>query len=886
MPTTRVVGYPSKGAISSGTASALRMTYGVGGIDLPIANKFTTLDYILNWTLGNNDQREGPAWAANTALAVGDIRVNTSTTATKYWIVDAVTGDATTGASQPAWDMLAFNTTVDNNVTWRAITTTWAASKTISLGTIVLPTVANGFFYVCTARTGDFKTGASQPSPWGTTPGGTTSDNHVTWTCYSALAQITAKSIPATANLQVYFETNQTYNTADAAYWKTNHRYTPYRHSGANGGIIGAATTACYSTLVNVAAGVVVADTVWAANTAYTVGQRCKPVMSTSFTGLSYVCTVAGTSHASTEPIWPTVLGQTISDGTCTWIAVEYQNNGDIIEWWASYVSGGGGYAEAGTSFGTANGGLFSWLGMLPDQQNHIEISASSRMSEDTSFAQSVPATWENLALLPYGAGPFISVANGHSLYLNRIQALGNSADSGTFSITGSGILKAYNSIFNDLFNFRPQSANSGSPDWAYNNCAFVSTIANGPPGAVNLIGVWMRGRNLLYLLTDTDSALISNPADYDFVVATGHAALNARSLVQAYKQFSKIAAKTAADLKFAIDLKGGRQSYHQADCRFVRGAGSILEAVGCPLIHIAGFSDIDIDGKARPDVTPSTSQAISAGDRTQTNVRVTCNNHGLVTNDKAFISGMASMLPAVKLGIVRSTDSIIRYTAHGFSDGDVVLAHTAPWAGNNWQTTLYYAIATAANTLQLSATSGGGALSCTTSQVIEFMAGLFLDATANTFAGRGTGLANGMVVRSMTTAQGLTLNTDYFVRDFSEPTFKVETAPGAGAIDLTGSKTAWEWRHGPSKTGNWPGLFRTFGGWTYLDRKIFTVTRIDDNIIELNGIASTNMVSDYATEAPGGYIQKYTGALPSIGPSEGISLPSYISGTTCFAGV
>lgn len=54
----------------------------------------------------------------------------------------------------------------------------------------------------------------------------------------------------------------------------------------------------------------------WAANTAYTVGQRVKP---TSQNGYWYICTTAGTSHATTEPTWPTKDGETVADGTGGW---------------------------------------------------------------------------------------------------------------------------------------------------------------------------------------------------------------------------------------------------------------------------------------------------------------------------------------------------------------------------------------------------------------------------------------------------------------------------------------------------------------------------------------------------------------------------------------
>lgn len=54
----------------------------------------------------------------------------------------------------------------------------------------------------------------------------------------------------------------------------------------------------------------------WTANTVYGVGQKVVPTTLNSFV---YECVVAGTSHASVEPTWPTTIGDTAGDGTVTW---------------------------------------------------------------------------------------------------------------------------------------------------------------------------------------------------------------------------------------------------------------------------------------------------------------------------------------------------------------------------------------------------------------------------------------------------------------------------------------------------------------------------------------------------------------------------------------
>lgn len=59
--------------------------------------------------------------------------------------------------------------------------------------------------------------------------------------------------------------------------------------------------------------------TQWAVGTAYAVGDVVRP---TSGNGHLYMCIVAGTSHASTQPTWPTVAGQVVTDNTVTWAEV------------------------------------------------------------------------------------------------------------------------------------------------------------------------------------------------------------------------------------------------------------------------------------------------------------------------------------------------------------------------------------------------------------------------------------------------------------------------------------------------------------------------------------------------------------------------------------
>ena len=55
---------------------------------------------------------------------------------------------------------------------------------------------------------------------------------------------------------------------------------------------------------------------IWVKGTVYTAGYYVKATASYNYV---YECTVGGTSHASTEPSWPTSVGGTVTDNTVTW---------------------------------------------------------------------------------------------------------------------------------------------------------------------------------------------------------------------------------------------------------------------------------------------------------------------------------------------------------------------------------------------------------------------------------------------------------------------------------------------------------------------------------------------------------------------------------------
>lgn len=86
--------------------------------------------------------------------------------------------------------------------------------------------------------------------------------------------------------------------------------------------------------------------TTWTANTAYSIGDKVFP---STNNGYYYECSDAGTSHATTEPTWPTTEFESIADGTCRWVCrigdllgtfskapdgcVAYANGSDVLVW-------------------------------------------------------------------------------------------------------------------------------------------------------------------------------------------------------------------------------------------------------------------------------------------------------------------------------------------------------------------------------------------------------------------------------------------------------------------------------------------------------------------------------------------------------------------------
>lgn len=92
--------------------------------------------------------------------------------------------------------------------------------------------------------------------------------------------------------------------------------------------------------------------TAWATGTAYAVGDLVRP---TSADGHIYMCVVAGTSHATTEPTWDTTPGQdSPSDNGVIWSEVGrgfVKISSDTVDFGTIDLSGAGNGCQYGVIF-------------------------------------------------------------------------------------------------------------------------------------------------------------------------------------------------------------------------------------------------------------------------------------------------------------------------------------------------------------------------------------------------------------------------------------------------------------------------------------------------------------------------------------------------------
>ena len=120
----------------------------------------------------------------------------------------------------------------------------------------------------------------------------------------------------------------------------------------------------------------------WATGTAYVVGDRVEP---TTPNGYVYECTTAGTSHASTEPTWPTtgIGSSTVVDNTVTWTLLSARHELTEVKLASS---------NAGLTGATAGAALTIGTSVTSEVANQYEIhyritNAVTNVADNTGYA-------------------------------------------------------------------------------------------------------------------------------------------------------------------------------------------------------------------------------------------------------------------------------------------------------------------------------------------------------------------------------------------------------------------------------------------------------------------------------------------------------------------
>jgi Ca2+-binding RTX toxin-like protein len=181
-------------------------------------------------------------------------------------------------------------------VPWKSPSAISASATAYAAGDVVVPISANGYWYKATVA----GTSAGGDPSWSTTLGANVSDGGVTWTTGGRVWKAAVKWAPG----------DVLYDLGNSAVYEI------LECTGRTGALT---TLAASNGATKVDGGVTwtTRGSTWLANTSYTSGDYA---VKTSANGFYYKALNSGTSHATTEPSWPTAVGSTVVDGSVTWV--------------------------------------------------------------------------------------------------------------------------------------------------------------------------------------------------------------------------------------------------------------------------------------------------------------------------------------------------------------------------------------------------------------------------------------------------------------------------------------------------------------------------------------------------------------------------------------
>ena len=285
-------------------------------------------------------------WIASTFYQVNSVVIPTVPNGHYYLAI----ASGTSSATQPVWPTGSGSQIVDGTITWMEVgtspytvnTVVWQLVMSSSIGTfnfgevgLYVPNGSGGYILFALMSLSQLQAKiATTP----TVPGNTIAldvavqinaltpyVNFIALTSVAAaipgLANLSLLQKPQAAGSNMYVSTTKDefgnaimMRAQDTNLWQ----FPDFQMILANGSVTSGTNTTVTSTaftaqnLFNILA----PSTTWIASHGYLVEQNVNPTIAN---GYFFRATVAGTSSA-TQPIWPTVVGNTVVDGTVTWI--------------------------------------------------------------------------------------------------------------------------------------------------------------------------------------------------------------------------------------------------------------------------------------------------------------------------------------------------------------------------------------------------------------------------------------------------------------------------------------------------------------------------------------------------------------------------------------
>lgn len=291
----------------------------------------------------------------------------------------------------------------------RDIIDQWQASTAYVFGQTIQPNPANGCYYMCSSSppavvgASAQTTGASPPT-FPKTTGATVSDGTLVWTCMGPVAPGVSQGVTPVWSSHLFSLTD-----VDAgAVPNYPDRYYPDNPPSGQGAVVAGATSVpnrrppgamlnpdtsgrwfllrapdVSGVDGNVAA---IYDSIldsWAASTTFAFGQRIQPATPNGF---GYLCSSPGVSSSS-PPNFPTVAGQTVTDGSVVWTCLGPAPFGPLPNSDGFFLGSGTNTADQNCTF------LFNYSATADEIYNSLANAVSNAVGQGVRWTMIVDPT-------------------------------------------------------------------------------------------------------------------------------------------------------------------------------------------------------------------------------------------------------------------------------------------------------------------------------------------------------------------------------------------------------------------------------------------------------------------------------------------------------------